>query len=81
MKKILKFSASWCGPCKALAMTLEGLDLGVEVEDVDIEENSELAAKFQVRGVPTLVLLEDGEEVKRQTGALTAPQLRAFVEA
>lgn len=80
MRKILKFSATWCAPCATLAATLATLDLGVLIEEIDIEENSELAAAYRVRGVPTLVLLDDnGNEVKRQTGALTAAQLKVFV--
>ena len=44
--KILKFSATWCGPCKQLSMVLKGEDLGVPVEEVDIEANSNLAQQY-----------------------------------
>lgn len=54
MRKIYRFTASWCNPCKMLAKTLEGEDLGVEIEVVDIDENRELCQQFNIRGVPTL---------------------------
>jgi thioredoxin 1 len=80
MKEVLKFSASWCGPCKMLAMTVKELDDNtVPITDVDIDENLELATKYGIRGVPTLVLLKDGLEVKRVTGALTLPKLKEFI--
>ena len=54
MKTIYRFTASWCNPCKQLAKTLEGEDLGVEIVVVDIDENRELCEKYNIRGVPTL---------------------------
>ena len=79
MKKVLKFSASWCGPCKALAMTMNSVMTDVEIENVDIDENMELAAKYGIRGVPTMVMLEDGHEVKRVSGALTKDKLEGWL--
>lgn len=78
-KKIYRFTASWCGPCKSLAKVLEGADLGVEFEviDIDIEENQKLCEQYNLRGVPTLVKPEDGsalvglktlEEIKEWLG-------------
>ena len=80
MKKLLKFSASWCGPCKMLSKVMEGQDLGVEVKEVDIDEEYELAQQYQIRGVPTLVLLEDDKEIKRTTGMMQLNQLKSFLE-
>ena len=80
MKKLLKFSASWCGPCKMLSKVMEGQDLGVEVKEVDIDEEYELAQQYQIRGVPTLVLLEDDKEIKRTTGMMQLNQLKTFLE-
>ena len=79
MNKIYRFTASWCGPCKMLAKTLEGEDLGVEIEVVDIDENRELCTQYNVRGVPTLLDPKSGEslvgmhslsEIKRWINAL-----------
>lgn len=81
MKKLLKFSASWCGPCKALSTIMHGEDLGVPVEEIDIDENSELAAQYGIRGVPTLVLINDGVEIARKSGIMQIKQLKEFVGA
>ena len=60
MKQLIKFSASWCQPCKSLAGNFKYVDLkDVELKEVDIEENSELAQQYSIRSVPTMVLLED----------------------
>ena len=80
MKELIKFSAAWCGPCKMLSKVMEGADLGIPVKEVDIDEQFEVAATYQIRGVPTLVLLEDGKEVKRKTGMMQLKELKEFIE-
>lgn len=80
MKKILRFTASWCGPCKMLAKTLEDIDLGLPIEVVDIDENGALAQQYGVRGVPTLVMVEGDKEVKRQVGLASASQLQDWAK-
>ena len=81
MKKLIKFSASWCQPCKALAGNMKHVDFGdVEVKEVDIDENFDEAKKFNIRGVPTLVLLEDDVEVKRTSGVLMADKIEEFIK-
>lgn len=77
--KILRFSASWCQPCKMLAKTLEGEDLGVPVEVVDIDENSELAMQFGIRGVPTLVYIKEDKEAGRISGMQTIAALKEWI--
>ena len=62
-KKIYRFTASWCGPCKALAKVLENENLGVEIEVIDIDENRELCEKYNIRGVPTLVNPENNTSI------------------
>lgn len=77
--KILKFAASWCQPCKMLSGMLESTDLGIPVEEIDIDDNMELSMKYGVRGVPTMVLLnDDGVEVRRLTGLPTKAQLESL---
>lgn len=81
--KILKFSASWCGPCKMLSMTIAGIkdEIPYPIEEIDIDENSKIAQKFGIRGVPTLVLVDGETEVRRKVGSLTSSDLKAFVSA
>ena len=78
-KKVLKFSASWCQPCKMLSKTIEGMTIEMPIEEIDIDDNQELAVEYQVRGVPTLVMLDDDKEVKRTTGALSSKQLEEWL--
>jgi thioredoxin 1 len=65
---ILRFTASWCQPCKALAQQIKDLGLEELVTVVDIDEQPTLAQQYGVRGVPTLVALDNGKEVKRMVG-------------
>jgi thioredoxin 1 len=78
MKKILRFTASWCGPCKALAMSLEEANLGLPIEVIDIDIQSNVAVEYGVRGVPTLVMLDENIEVKRLVGSKTVTELKEW---
>lgn len=77
---MLKFSAKWCGPCQALGMTLKSEDdWGIEIKEIDIDEELDLSAEYGIRGVPTLVIMEDGKEARRKSGALSKTQLKEFI--
>jgi thioredoxin 1 len=77
--KILKFYGEWCAPCKMLSVMLESVDLGIPVENIDIDDNIELSMKYGIRGVPTMVLLnDDGVEIRRLTGLPTKAQLESL---
>jgi thioredoxin 1 len=78
--RILKFSASWCGPCKALKAEIAGEDLGVPVEEVDIDLNRDAAIEYGIRGVPTMILFRDDAESGRIVGFKTASEIRRWVE-
>lgn len=78
MKKILRFTASWCQPCKALAKNLEECDLDIPVEVLDIDTQDELAVKYNIRSVPTLILMENDVEKKRMSGVKTSTQLKEW---
>ena len=71
MRKVLRFTASWCQPCKMLARTLEDIPTDYPIETIDIDEMQDLAIQYGVRGVPTLVMLENDVETKRVVGMQT----------
>lgn len=79
MKKLMQFSASWCQPCKQLTKTLESVDLGIPLQYIDVDENQELTTQYAIRGVPTLVLIDEGAEVKRISGARSSQELQEWV--
>ena len=82
MEKVLKFHATWCQPCKALSKTIEEAgDLGIEIESIDVDQEPELARRYNVRSVPTMVIVDaEGEVLRYQTGSMSSAQLRSFVE-
>jgi thioredoxin 1 len=81
MRKILRFTASWCQPCKNLAKQLEEIDTGLPIEVIDIDVDTELAMDYGIRSVPTLVIVEENIEVKRMTGLVTKEILKNWIEA
>jgi len=66
--QVLRFTATWCQPCKALAQQLEELGLDKDVTVVDIDEQQDLAIQYGVRSVPTLIAVDNNKEVKRMVG-------------
>jgi thioredoxin 1 len=63
--EVLKFSATWCGPCRVLAQTLKDVE---GITNIDIDKDQETPRKYGIRSVPTMVFLKDGKEVHRQSG-------------
>jgi thioredoxin 1 len=81
---LVDFFADWCGPCKMLAPVLKAVkeELGerVKIVKIDVDKNQLLASKYQVRGVPTMILFKNGEQVWRQSGVLQKPDLIKVIE-
>lgn len=69
---LIDFYADWCGPCKRLSPTLESVAkrIGAEanIYKVDVDENADLANRFGIRGVPTMLLFKDGKLVRSMPG-------------
>ncbi|MBR0424142.1 thioredoxin family protein [Candidatus Saccharibacteria bacterium] len=80
--ELLDFYADWCGPCQMLKPTIEEFEKAhpeVKVTSVNIDEDEELAEKYGVSGIPCLVVLKDGEEVRREVGVMPLKKLEKLV--
>lgn len=76
MRKLLKFSASWCHPCAELAKQLSITQLPYPLESYDTDTvDSEIIKKYNIRSLPTLILLENDEVIWRNTGYISGPRL------
>ena len=78
MKRILRFTASWCQPCKTLAANLERAELNLPIEVIDIDVQEDIANQYGIRSVPTLVLLDENIEMKRNVGVKTPKLLKEW---
>jgi thioredoxin 1 len=78
MRKILYFTASWCAPCKALSPIMDSLQGQINFDKIDVDSNTDLSTQYGVRGVPSLVLLENDNEVGRLVGVQTKEQILNF---
>lgn len=79
MKELKVFSASWCVNCKPLKAAIAATALSANLVFVDIDTDPQLAKDYGIRGVPTLVLEDNGIEIKRATGAKTSARLQEFL--
>ena len=79
MKKILYFSAPWCGPCKTLGPIVESLSGQINVQKINVDDNQNLSIQYGVRNIPTLILLDETGEVKgRKVGLQTKQDILNF---
>ncbi len=76
---LIDFYASWCGPCQTLSPVLkqvkDSLGERVAIFKIDVDKNQEIAATFQVRGVPTMMLFQKGKQLWRQSGVLSKDEI------
>ena len=68
MKQLWCFTADWCAPCKALGPTMDRVAEQIKVNKINIDYEADVVQKYGVRNIPTVVLVENGQEVRRFTG-------------
>ena len=82
---LVDFWAEWCGPCKMIAPVLEEIateyDGKLKICKMDVDANKETAPKYGIRGIPTLILFNNGEIAGTKVGALSKSQLSAFIDS
>jgi thioredoxin 1 len=82
---LVDFHADWCGPCKMLAPILKDAkaELGddIKIVKIDVDKNEALAGKYQVKGVPTLILFKNGEQLWRQSGVVQKDEIIRIVKS
>ncbi len=79
MKKILYFSAPWCGPCKVLGPTMQKLSSELPITKINVDEDNKNSMKYGIRNVPTLILTDQsGKEINRLVGNVSEQQVKQF---
>lgn len=81
---VIDFWAEWCGPCRAITPIIEKLSAEYEgkaqVGKVNVDHNPEISFKYGIRSIPTIVILKDGQEVKRHVGLTSQASLAALID-
>ena len=81
---LVDFWAPWCGPCKMIAPLLDELAGELQgqarIVKINVDENTEVASRFGIMSIPTLLLFKDGQKIAQKVGGSPKPQLKAFIQ-
>lgn len=77
--KLLRFTASWCQPCKTLEANLKRVNTSIPIKVIDIDEHNGIAIAYKIRGVPTLILVDNDIEINRKVGIMTVSQIKEWL--
>jgi thioredoxin 1 len=80
MKQLFYFSAEWCVPCQTLGPVMDQVSQKIPVQKINIDYEADVTSKYGVKSIPTVVLVENGQEVRRFTGARSFQQVLDFIQ-
>lgn len=82
MKKVLYFTAQWCGPCQMMAPMISELSSFHNIQKIDVDENPTLSAQYSVRSIPTFIVIDGltGAEIIRKVGAMSKQSLINLIQ-
>ncbi len=82
---LVDFWAVWCGPCRMIAPTIEELageyEGKLKVVKLNTDENPDIASKYKIMGIPTLIFFKNGEKVDQMVGAVPKPQIKSKIDS
>lgn len=80
-KVLIDFNATWCGPCRMLKPILDEFSENskIKVCSIDVDQNEKIAREYGIMSIPCLVILENGQEIKRNVGLISLDELKEFV--
>lgn len=79
-KILVDFFANWCGPCKMMSSVLEKTESDIKVVKIDVNKFENIAKEYGIMSIPTIILFENGKEVKRNIGFIDSNNLKKFLE-
>jgi len=79
-KVLVDFYAEWCGPCKMIGMELEKVESEISVVKVNVDNHEDLARNYGVMSIPTMILFENGKEIKRNVGFINKSKIEEFIK-